>query len=123
MNKIFNYCLIFLFSSVHLPAQYISVYTNYDANQLVKDVFFGGVGSSCISVDNASISGYDFGRGNKSYGYFNKNGSSFEMQEGIILSTGSALQAVGPNNFIQTEKRTDPFAERNWGGDPDLMKH
>lgn len=122
MNKIFNYCLIFLFSSVLLPAQYISVDTNYDANQLVKDVFFGGVGSSCISVDNASISGYDFGNGNKSYGYFNKNGSSFEMQEGIILSTGSALQAVGPNNFIQTEKRTDPFAERNWGGDPDLIE-
>lgn len=122
MNKIFNYCLIFLFSSVPLPAQYISVDTNYDANQLVKDVFFGGVGSSCISVDNASISGYDFGSGNKSYGYFNKNGSSFEMQEGIILSTGSALQAVGPNNFIQTEKRTDPFAERNWGGDPDLIE-
>ena len=44
------------------------------------------------------------------------------MQEGIILSTGSALQAVGPNNFIQTEKRTDPFAERNWGGDPDLIE-
>lgn len=122
MNKIFNYCLIFLFSSVLFPAQYISVDTNYDANQLVKDVFFGSVGSSCISVDNATISGYDFGSDNKSYGYFKKNGSSFEIEDGIILSTGSALQAVGPNNFIQTEKRSDPFAERNWGGDTDLIE-
>ena len=122
MNKIFNYCLIFLFCSVLFPAQYISVDTNYDANQLVKDVFFGNVGSSCISVNNATISGYDFGNGNKSYGYFKKNGSSFEIEDGIILSTGSALQAVGPNNFIQTEKRTDQFAERNWGGDQDLIE-
>ena len=122
MNKIFNYCLIFLFSSVLFPAQYISVDTNYDANQLVKDVFFGSVGSSCISVDNATISGYDFGSGNKSYGYFKKNGSSFEIEDGIILSTGSALQAVGPNNFIQTEKRTDQFAESNWEGDTDLIE-
>ena len=113
--------LIFLFFTNGLKAQYISVDTNYTADQLVKNIFFGNQSASCISVNNVLINGYDFGGGNKSFGYFNKNGSSFEMNEGIILSTGSALEAVGPNNFIQTERASDPFAERNWGGDQDLI--
>ena len=103
-----------------MKSQYINVDTTFSDLQLLQK-FFGNQSSSCLSYSNIQINGHDFGNGNKSFGYFNRNGSSFEMQEGIILSTGSALQAVGPNNFIQTEKASDPFAERNWRGDQDLI--
>ncbi|KIA89659.1 T9SS C-terminal target domain-containing protein [Kaistella jeonii] len=104
-----------------LNAQYISVNTTYTADQLVKDIFFGSQNANCISVDNVTVTGFDFGFGNKSFGYFNKNGSNFEMSDGIILSTGSALTAVGPNSYIQTADRNSPFANSSWAGDQDLV--
>ena len=120
-SRILSLLIIFTFSTTLLNAQYISVSTNYTADQLVKDIFFGSQSANCISVDNVTVTGFDFGFGNKSYGYFNKNGSNFEMSEGIILSTGSALTAVGPNNYVQTNDGNSPFANRNWGGDQDLI--
>lgn len=100
---------------VSVKAQYITVDTQtYTPEQLVKDVFFGNQNSSCISVENVSISGWDFGNGNKSYGYFDRNGSGFGMEKGIILSTGSALTAPGPNGYIQSGN------DASWIGDRDL---
>lgn len=114
-------CLfIFLFFSIGLKAQYINVDTTLTNQQLVQK-FFGNQSSTCLTYSNIQINGHDFNNGNKSFGYFTRNGSSFEMDEGIILSTGSALQAVGPNNFIQTERTSDPFADRDWAGDLDLI--
>ena len=101
--------------------QYISVDTNYTADQLVRNIFFGSQSTNCISVSNVQINGYDFGNGDKSFGYFNRNGSNFDLNEGIILSTGSAQTAVGPNNYIQTADRNSPFANPSWGGDNDLI--
>lgn len=121
ISRAFYSLIIILLFSVGVKSQYISVDTNYTADQLVRDIFFGSQNASCISVNNVKVDGYDFGGGNKSYGYFNRNGSSFEMNDGIVLSTGSALTAVGPNSYIQTERRGDPFAERGWGGDQDLI--
>lgn len=119
LNLIF--CVfIFLLFSKGVKSQYINVDTTFSDVQLLQK-FFGTQSSSCLSYSNIKINGYDFGKGNKSFGYFNRNGSNFEMPEGIILSTGSTLEAVGPNNFIQTEKASDPFAERSWGGDQDLI--
>lgn len=115
------FAFIILFFSSGIKSQYIKVDTNYTPDELVKNIFFGNQNTSCISVDNVTINGKDFGGGNKSYGYFSRNGSSFEIEDGIILSTGSALEAVGPNNFIQTERRGDPFADSSWGGDQDLI--
>ena len=120
-NFTFFLSFIFCFSAIVLQAQYIRVDTNYTADQLVKDIFFGSQNSNCISVNNVKVNGFDFGFGDKSYGYFNKNGTNFEINEGIILSTGSALTAVGPNSYIQTNDQRSPFANRNWGGDADLI--
>ena len=65
---------------VSVKAQYIAVDTQtYTPEQLVKDVFFGNQSSNCISIENVSISGWDFGNGNKSYGYFDRTGSTFAM--------------------------------------------
>jgi len=123
INIFFKYYLSIVLSLGFFlgKAQYISVNTSYTPDQLVKDIFFGPQNAGCISVSNVSINGHDFGNGNKSWGYFNKNGSSFEINEGIILSTGSALEAVGPNDYIQTEDARSRFADASWGGDNDLI--
>ncbi len=116
MNKIFNYCLIFLFSSVLFPAQYISVDTStYTPEQLVEDIFIGTQNASCITVSNVSIKGgQNYGSNPISYGYFEKGTLPFNIQNGIILSTGSAIQATGPNNTLLSEGGGD------WDGDQDL---
>ena len=117
IHYFFKYFLaIFLaVTIVSVKAQYIAVDTQtYTTEQLVKDVFFGNQNSNCIAVENVSISGWDFGNGNRSYGYFQSNGSGFEMEKGIILSTGGALNAVGPNLGIQS------LLSGSWSGDRDL---
>lgn len=47
-------------------------------------------GSSCLSVSNISISSPN------SVGYFNKNNSSFPINQGIILRSGKVLNTQGP---------------------------
>lgn len=95
-------------------AQYISVDKSLTAQQLVEK-FIGAQNSSCITISNVSVKGADFGRTDLSYGYFYKNGSTFDIDEGIILSTGKVSLAPGPNDNLQSE------FDSNWGGDPDLI--
>lgn len=93
-------------------AQYIQVNRGYTATQLVKDIFLG---SSCIDVDEESINLYGYANNeHSSFGYFEKGNSNFPMQNGILLTTGSIFDAVGPNNTIQS------FEPSNWAGDRDL---
>lgn len=110
-----------LFSWCSLNAQYITVDTNYTAEQLVRDIFFANQNAACISVDNIQISGWDFGNGQKSYGYFNQNATNFAMKQGILLSTGSAKNAIGPNTEIQTQSSGSQFYTESWKGDIDLQ--
>lgn len=98
--------------SFSAQAQYITVDENYTAEQLVKDVFIGA-GQDCIEISNVYVSGWIFAEGN-SFGYFNKGNSDFYLDEGIILSTGRATSAIGPNNSLLSEGPT------SWEGDQDL---
>lgn len=102
--------LFFLFLST-ANAQYINVSENLTDTQLVQNVL---VANSCANVSNVIVSNaYDFGDG-KSYGYFNSNGSGFPFDEGIILTTGKATSAIGPNGGIISE------GPSSWSGDTDL---
>jgi len=116
-SKFFQLLLCF-FSLINInliKAQNISVDTSLNAQQLV-DKFIGAQNASCITVSNVSISGWNFGGNDTSYGYFSRNGSSFEIDEGIILSTGKAKDAEGPNSTLQSN------FDSNWpAGDPDLV--
>ncbi len=47
------------------------------------------LGNSCVAVSNISISS------NQSVGYFNQNGSSFPINQGIILRSGNILNTQG----------------------------
>lgn len=123
INYFFKYLISILFAiTTSLLNAQIKVDTqNYTEDQLVRDVFFGPESVGCIQVSNVQISGRDFGRDHKSWGYFDRDGSNFDMDEGIILSTGSALEARGPNTFVQTEDYRSPFADASWAGDQDLI--
>jgi hypothetical protein len=85
--------------------------TTYTTTQLVTNVLLN---AGCSSIFNiSSSSGNNFGSVD-GIGYFNKNGSSFPFNEGIILSSGNALLASGPENSIQSA------GIETWTGDADL---
>lgn len=112
MNTRFTYyiSLILLLISATVSAQYIQVNDNYSAQQLVEAL----VSNSCAQVSNVSVSGWDGGAGGNSYGYFTAGTSGFPFENGIVLSTGFAASAPGPNNSLLSE------GSNAWGGDADL---
>lgn len=68
------------------------------------------LGNSCVTVSNISISS------NQSVGYFNQNGSSFPINEGIIIRNGLVLNTQGPyvndaNLSSQINTNTDAFLQ------------
>jgi len=107
-----KYFLFPLFVSGLTSAQYITTDESRTPLQLIENVL---INSRCASVSNVSVSGGNFASGEKSWGYFNANGSSFPFSEGIILSTGKIIDARGPNSFI-----SDDGGSMGWGGDGDL---
>lgn len=106
--------IFFLLVSFVSKAQYIVVDDSYTAQQLVEDIFIGAENSSCIQVSNVDVSGYSFAGGNLSFGYFNNNNSNFDISEGVLLTTGRAVSAIGPNDSILSD------GPNSWYGDQDL---
>ena len=107
-----SYQILFLLFFGTVSAQYITTDESRTPQQLIENVL---INSGCASVTNVSVYGGNFSSGQKSYGYFNANGSSFPFQEGIILSTGRIINARGPNDFL-----SDDGANMGWIGDQDL---
>ncbi len=101
-----------MFSAENTFAQYIQVNDTYTAEQLVKDVL---VNSTCATVFNFSASGGNFTAGDKSYAYFSNTAPAFPFASGIVLSTGRASSAQGPNSYI-----SDDGGSMGWGEDIDL---
>ena len=110
MNSSKNLSFILLLFITFINAQYINVNTNYPANDLV-DKLIGS--SACLSVSNINLKGYD-SNGIKSYGFISSNNSGFEINEGILLTTGDALKSSGVFSGIQS------FEPSDWLGDIDL---
>ena len=106
------YFILLICFSWAVNGQYIQVNDTYSDQQLVQNVLLGN--SSCASVSNFSVSGGNFGNGQQSYGYFNAGTSGFPFLEGIVLSTGKATSASGPNNSLLSEGGI------NWLGDSEL---
>ncbi|WP_294733078.1 T9SS type B sorting domain-containing protein [uncultured Flavobacterium sp.] len=92
-----------------VSAQYIQVDDTYTAQELVEAL----VANSCASVSNISINGSSEGT---SYGYFTSGTSNFPFENGIVLTTGLATSATGPNSSLLSEGATD------WSGDTDLQQ-
>lgn len=103
--------LLFLLVPFGISAQYISVSEDLTPAQLVNDVL---IDNPCAQVSNVSVQGWNFTSGD-SYGYFSANGSSFPFVNGVVLTTGRAASAVGPNTTLLSEGPT------SWPGDSDLQ--
>jgi gliding motility-associated-like protein len=104
--------IFFLLFFSYAPAQYITVDDTYTPQQLVRDVL---VNSACASVSNFQVSGGPFDDGRLTYAYFSGNGSSFPFTDGVILCSGRAFLAEGPNTTLMDDGFAVP-----WGGDDDL---
>jgi len=68
----------------------------------------------CASVSNISAVSGNFRDGSLSYGFFDRNGTDFPFENGVVLSTGKASSAVGPNGNVLSETAS------GWLGDVDL---
>lgn len=90
--------------------------SNLTAIQLIDQVLISGAG---IDLDEASVMVQDSGDGtnNRSWGYFESGTSNFPFDDGIVLTTGSAIGAEGPNN--SSENTSGNIA--TWPGDNDLQ--
>ncbi len=104
--------LLTLLASTLTYSQYIQVDDTYTAQELVDNFF---ANSGCGQASNISVSGGDFGS-SQSYGYFTQGTSTFPFLNGIVLSTGKAVSAVGPNTGNSSEGTT------SWLGDADLQQ-
>lgn len=104
------FCIVFYFFSFLSLGQQISVSEDFTVAELVDDIL---VNSNCAETSNyRSFTGTNFGI--NGIGYFNKEESRFPYLEGIVLSTGYAIDAVGPNDDIKDS------GELDWPGDDDL---
>lgn len=90
--------------------------TNFTAEELVQEVLVSG--SSCVEIELTNLVENPEGVNDintRSWGYFHNNDGGFPFEEGIILSSGYAVTAEGPNS--------EPGASDTslgWAGDPDI---
>ena len=100
------WCLLCL---VPLSAQGLEVDDTYEVERLVKDIFASG---QCETITNVQR----IGNNPESVAFFEGGGEGVGFDRGIILSTGRAVDAEGPNSGTTTGERFDP----NLTSDPDL---
>ncbi|MEE1897566.1 choice-of-anchor L domain-containing protein [Flavobacterium rakeshii] len=85
--------------------------TQYTTEELITDVFFN---SECVTVSN--ITSYTGTANNiNGIGYFNRNATTFPLDEGIVLASSDLQNVPGPN--INSGGTSDP---EEWLGDEDL---
>jgi gliding motility-associated-like protein len=111
-----------LFSHVFLFGQNIlvnpagEVESGLDAEELTIEVLIDG--GACSSISNFELKDNpdsQFPSQNRSWGYFQKADSEFPFESGIVMTSGYARRAEGPDNG-NIESEGDMFG---WTGDPD----
>lgn len=108
---IFALLFLVVFNIENTQAQYITVNDSFTAAQLVQSFFANS--SGCGQATNISVTGGNFTAA-QSFGFYTNGGTSFPLQDGIILSTGRATSAIGPNTGNSSETLS------GWSGDNDL---
>lgn len=110
MRKSPLFLMLLMTSMTYSQAIQVDV-TTYSVPELVNTVL---INSPCTSVSNIQWrTGSNFGSDN-GIGYFENSNPNFPMQNGIILSTGNAVNATGPNLTDLNDGNAD------WTGDSDL---
>lgn len=83
MKKIL--CVLLLFSAVSFSQTITIDNTTNSPTDLVNLL----LGNSCVEISNVSISS------NQSVGYFNQNGSSFPIPQGVVIRSGNVMDTQG----------------------------
>jgi gliding motility-associated-like protein len=90
--------------------------TAFDAETLIREVLVSG--SSCVDIELVNLAQNPNGASNineRSWGYFKRGNTNFPFEEGIILSSGFAVSAEGPNISGGTSD-----SSLGWEGDIDI---
>ena len=88
--------------------------SSYSVEELVTDVL---IDSECNQAFNVTYStGTNFGSTN-GIGYFESNGSSWPFENGLIMTSGDVLNAVGPEVDVLSD------GNFSWPGDADLENY
>lgn len=104
-----TFTLLFTLAGFTQPISVSS--TAYTVPQLVNNVL---INSPCVSATNIKWStGSNFGSSN-GIGFFQNTNTNFPLQSGVVLSTGNAYNAAGPNTSMLDDGSTA------WPGDIDL---
>jgi gliding motility-associated-like protein len=97
MNKYALLIIVWIFA--HLGNAQITTSNNtFTVDELVDGVLFEG---GCTPITNIQ-SNTGTGVNRNGIAYFQANGTSFPIEDGIILSTGNALNANGPNDLADS---------------------
>ncbi|QEE49749.1 T9SS type B sorting domain-containing protein [Flavobacterium alkalisoli] len=91
----------------------------YTVDEIVNDIL---IQSECGQVSNITWStGIDNGAVSNGIAYFSQGTTDFPLKEGVLLTTGRADQATGPNN---TSMGNGPLGEGDWWpGDDQLFDY
>lgn len=112
--KLLKIILFYIFVccySVSATAQFVIVDDAYTKQNLV-DLLTNN--STCATTSSVSVFGDSFSGTKNSYAYFSAGTSSFPFSEGVLLSTWSSDNSVGP--FL----RDNGGGSTSWLGDADL---
>lgn len=86
--------IIFIFwLGIKANAQSIIIDETKSTQELIEKVL---VNSSCATVTNPEATGDEYTPGSKSFAYFNAGTSNFPFKEGVVLTTGSSRNSIGP---------------------------
>ncbi len=94
-----------------INAQQISIDNSFTAQELIENNLVQG----CVEISNVQSQVNGQVNGFNSYAYFERAGSNFPFENGIMLSTGNATSG---GNTLNTEILNE--GQPNWGTDPDL---
>ena len=91
--------------------------SNFGAEQLLTDVLLdGGLCSSTSNFQLMDNPAAPFPSADRSWGYFKKGNSDFPFERGIVLTSGFARNAQGPDTGIVSD------GDYSWGGDSDATE-
>ncbi len=97
MNKYLFIILAFLFTQISV-SQISTSNSTFTVEELIDGVLFEG---GCTPINNI-LSSTGVGPDRNGIAYFESNGTTFPIENGIILSTGNALRANGPNDLADS---------------------
>ncbi len=104
--------LVILLATITTQAQQITTDDSITPQQLIENNLVLG----CVEVSNIASPYNGQGDNIRSFGYFERAGSNFPFENGIILTTGSVSSA---GNTLDTDP-LDEGTENSWPTDPDI---